>query len=99
MSAGAVATAPAIGDGGVEADALFATEGIFASGVLDGLADRGAHAGRLLGGDRSHRSALSRPARTVKRAFDLVGACLLLLLGAPVLLIVAAAIRLEGPGP
>jgi exopolysaccharide biosynthesis polyprenyl glycosylphosphotransferase len=37
--------------------------------------------------------------RLVKRCFDVVGASLLLLLTAPLLLALAAAVRLSGPGP
>jgi len=99
MSAGAVATAPAMGDGSVDADTLFATEGIFANAVLDSFVDRRVYAGRRVAADRPRHEGLSRSAHAVKRAFDLFGASLLLLLGAPLLLLIAAAIRIEGPGP
>jgi lipopolysaccharide/colanic/teichoic acid biosynthesis glycosyltransferase len=42
---------------------------------------------------------LSRRYRVGKRAFDLVGAAVLLVLAAPVLLLCVAAIRLDTPGP
>ncbi len=42
---------------------------------------------------------LSRSARILKRTLDLLGATLLLILGAPLLALAAAAIRLEGGGP
>ena len=102
MSPGAAAAAPVMSDGGVDAEGIFAMDGVFTGGVLEGLADRRGHghAGpRLRGGDRSRPRGLSAPARVLKRAFDLLGASLLLILGAPLLLIIAAAIRLEGPGP
>jgi len=100
MSAGATAAAPVMSDGSVDAEGRFAMEGVFTAGVLEGLADRrGYAASRSLGRDRSRRQGLSRPARVVKRTFDLLGASLLLIFGAPLLLLIAAAIRLEGPGP
>jgi lipopolysaccharide/colanic/teichoic acid biosynthesis glycosyltransferase len=87
-------------DGSVEAEGIFATDGVFAHGVLEGLADRRGYAGqRLLGGDRSRPRGLSRPARALKRTLDLLGASLLLIIGAPLLFLIALAIRLEGPGP
>jgi lipopolysaccharide/colanic/teichoic acid biosynthesis glycosyltransferase len=48
---------------------------------------------------RAEDVGLSRPARLLKRALDLLGATLLLILGAPLLALAAAAIRLEGAGP
>jgi lipopolysaccharide/colanic/teichoic acid biosynthesis glycosyltransferase len=45
------------------------------------------------------RFELTRSSRGVKRAMDLAGAALMLLLGAPLLALVAAAIRLESGGP
>ena len=100
MSAGAAAAAPVMSDGSVEAEGILATDGVFAAGVLDGLVDRRTYGGqRLLGGDRSRPRGLSRSARALKRTFDLLGASLLLILGAPLLLVIAVAIRLEGPGP
>jgi exopolysaccharide biosynthesis polyprenyl glycosylphosphotransferase len=53
--------------------------------------------GVTLLGVRHHQ--LSRSSRRLKRAFDLAGATLLLLATAPLLAIVALAIRLESPGP
>jgi lipopolysaccharide/colanic/teichoic acid biosynthesis glycosyltransferase len=101
MSASAAAAAPAMSDGSVvEAERIFAAEGMFVNGVLESLADRRGHAGqRPRTGDRSRPLGLSQPARLLKRAFDLLGASLLLILGAPLLLVIALAIRLEGPGP
>jgi lipopolysaccharide/colanic/teichoic acid biosynthesis glycosyltransferase len=100
MSAGATAAAQVMRDGSVEAEGIFATDGVFAHGVLEGLADRRGYAGqRLLGGDRSRPRGLSRPARALKRTLDLLGASLLLIIGAPLLFLIALAIRLEGPGP
>jgi lipopolysaccharide/colanic/teichoic acid biosynthesis glycosyltransferase len=93
MTPGAAAAAPVMSDGSVDAEGIFAMEGVLTGGVLEGLADR------LHAGDRSSPRGLSRPARMLKRTLDLLGASLLLILGAPLLLIIAAAIRLEGPGP
>ena len=45
------------------------------------------------------RFGLSRSSRTLKRSFDLVGSTLAVVLLAPLLLIIAVLIRLEGPGP
>jgi exopolysaccharide biosynthesis polyprenyl glycosylphosphotransferase len=45
------------------------------------------------------RYGLSRSSRKLKRALDLVGGSLLLLLLAPFMLVIAAAIKLESPGP
>jgi exopolysaccharide biosynthesis polyprenyl glycosylphosphotransferase len=50
----------------------------------------------LLGVRHTH---LSRSSRRLKRAFDLVGATLLLLATAPLLAVVAIAIKLDSPGP
>jgi lipopolysaccharide/colanic/teichoic acid biosynthesis glycosyltransferase len=47
---------------------------------------------------RSHMR-LSRSAHLAKRALDLLGATLLLILSAPLLALATVAIRLEGPGP
>ncbi len=44
-------------------------------------------------------SALTTPTRTVKRALDLVGATVGMVLLAPLLLIIAAAIKIDSPGP
>jgi lipopolysaccharide/colanic/teichoic acid biosynthesis glycosyltransferase len=100
MTPGAAAAAPVMSDGSVDAEGIFAMEGVFAGGVLEGLADRRGHTGlRIHEGDRSRPRGLSQPARALKRAFDLLGASLLLIVGTPVLLFIAAAIRLEGPGP
>jgi lipopolysaccharide/colanic/teichoic acid biosynthesis glycosyltransferase len=101
MSAGAAtAAASVVSDGGIDTEAIFAGEGIFANGVLESITDRRGHAARRLRrGERSHVQGLSRSACAVKRTFDLLGASLLLVLGTPLLLIVAAAIRLEGGGP
>jgi len=101
MSAGAAAAAPAMSDGSVvEAERIFATEGMFVNGVLESLADRRGHSEqRLRKGNRPRPLGLSQPARLLKRVFDLLGASLLLILGAPLLLVIAVAIRLEGPGP
>jgi len=44
-------------------------------------------------------SALSEPQRVFKRLFDMLGSALLLLLLSPVMLLIAAAIRLDSPGP
>lgn len=94
MSAGTATAAPALSDGTMDA------EGIFATGVLESLVDRRGYVGqRQLGDSRSHAGGLSGPARVLKRTFDLLGASLLIVLGAPLLLLIAAAIRLEGPGP
>lgn len=48
---------------------------------------------------RLTRPALSIAEIALKRAFDIVSAALILILTAPLLLIVAAAIRLDSPGP
>jgi exopolysaccharide biosynthesis polyprenyl glycosylphosphotransferase len=45
------------------------------------------------------RFGLSRPARHLKRAMDLAGALLALLAFAPIMVVIALAIRLESPGP
>ncbi|MEY2512741.1 MAG: hypothetical protein QOJ89_99 [bacterium] len=50
----------------------------------------------LLGVRHTH---LSRSSRRLKRAFDLAGATLLLIASAPLLAIVAIAIKLDSPGP
>jgi exopolysaccharide biosynthesis polyprenyl glycosylphosphotransferase len=50
----------------------------------------------LLGVRHSH---LSRSSRRLKRAFDLLGATLLLIASAPLLAIIAIAIKLDSPGP
>jgi exopolysaccharide biosynthesis polyprenyl glycosylphosphotransferase len=50
----------------------------------------------LLGVRHTH---LSRSSRRLKRAFDLVGATLLLIASAPLLAIIAIAIKLDSPGP
>jgi lipopolysaccharide/colanic/teichoic acid biosynthesis glycosyltransferase len=42
---------------------------------------------------------LSRSSKRLKRAFDLVGATLVLIVSAPVMAIIALAIRIESPGP
>jgi exopolysaccharide biosynthesis polyprenyl glycosylphosphotransferase len=44
-------------------------------------------------------SELSRSSLLLKRAFDVVGASVLLLLSAPLMIAMAAAIRLDSPGP
>jgi len=92
---GATATAPHVmPDGSVSADA------VFTNALLEALADRPAFAERhMLIGDRPQLRGLSGSARLLKRAFDLIGATLILLIGAPVLLVAAVAIRLEGAGP
>lgn len=48
--------------------------------------------------DASYRG-LSRSAAAVKRAFDLIGAVILLLATLPIMAIAALSVRLEGPGP
>lgn len=48
---------------------------------------------------RLARAPLTVRDRVVKRAFDIVGASLLLLFAAPLFLLIAAAIKLEGSGP
>jgi exopolysaccharide biosynthesis polyprenyl glycosylphosphotransferase len=48
---------------------------------------------------RLHPARLEFPALLMKRCFDLVIAAVVLLLCAPVMLLVAAAIRLDSPGP
>jgi lipopolysaccharide/colanic/teichoic acid biosynthesis glycosyltransferase len=99
MSAG-TAAAPVLSDVSVDADGIFSGEGNLASAVLESLADRRGHTGpRRLENCRADAGGLSRPASVLKRTFDLLGASVLLLLGAPLLLIIAVAIRLEGPGP
>jgi exopolysaccharide biosynthesis polyprenyl glycosylphosphotransferase len=45
------------------------------------------------------RFGLSRSSRAVKRAFDLAGVLLLLLAVAPLMVVIALLIRLDGPGP
>jgi lipopolysaccharide/colanic/teichoic acid biosynthesis glycosyltransferase len=50
-------------------------------------------------GEHHMHLRLSRSAQLVKRALDLLGATLILILGAPLLALAAAAIRFEGPGP
>jgi exopolysaccharide biosynthesis polyprenyl glycosylphosphotransferase len=45
------------------------------------------------------RFGLTRSSELIKRSFDLVGASLLLVLSAPLLLLVAVAIRIDSPGP
>jgi len=45
------------------------------------------------------RFGLSRSSQAIKRAFDLAGATLLLLLAAPLLLVITVAIRLDSAGP
>jgi exopolysaccharide biosynthesis polyprenyl glycosylphosphotransferase len=44
-------------------------------------------------------SALTYPQRALKRAFDIVGSALLLILFSPVMLLIAIAIKLDSPGP
>jgi lipopolysaccharide/colanic/teichoic acid biosynthesis glycosyltransferase len=76
------------------------SSGLFGSGLLGDLAERTATAdtqARPLGQRREHLR-LSRSARLLKRALDLLGATLILILGAPLLVLAAAAIRFEGPG-
>ncbi len=68
--------------------ALTAVGGCAVIDDLDGLA--------LLG---VPRLGLSPSSRAVKRAFDLVGASLALLLAAPLMVLIAAAIRLDSSGP
>lgn len=46
-----------------------------------------------------HEPALGLGARFAKRALDIVGACLLLVMTAPVFLAVALAVKLDSPGP
>jgi lipopolysaccharide/colanic/teichoic acid biosynthesis glycosyltransferase len=46
-----------------------------------------------------HRFGLSRSSQVVKRTMDVCGAALALVIAAPVMALVALAIRLEGPGP
>jgi exopolysaccharide biosynthesis polyprenyl glycosylphosphotransferase len=46
-----------------------------------------------------HEIAFSRGALTFKRAVDLAGAILLMILGAPIFGLIALAIRLDSPGP
>jgi lipopolysaccharide/colanic/teichoic acid biosynthesis glycosyltransferase len=100
MSPATAAAPQVMSDGSVEAEAIFATEGFFAKGVLEGLADRRRSAERhRFVGDQAHLGGLSLSARLLKRTFDLLGASLALVLGAPLLVLIALAIRLESPGP
>jgi exopolysaccharide biosynthesis polyprenyl glycosylphosphotransferase len=68
--------------------ALTAVGGCAVIDDLDGLA--------LLG---VPRLGLSASSRAIKRAFDLLGASLILLLAAPLMLVIALAIRVDSPGP
>ena len=71
-----------------------------AHGVLANLPDRRALAEpRACLGERAHLRGLSRFSRRLKRTFDLLGASVMLVLGAPLLALAAMTIRLEGPGP
>ena len=86
-------------------------EDAFARSLLEDLAERRTVAERhppydsqahLLLSRSAHLQAhlrLSRSAHLIKRTLDLLGATLLLILGAPLLAFAAVAIRLEGPGP
>lgn len=68
--------------------ALTAVGGCAVIDDLDGLA--------LLG---VPRLGLSPSSRAIKRAFDLVGASVALLMAAPLMLLIAIAIRIDSPGP
>jgi lipopolysaccharide/colanic/teichoic acid biosynthesis glycosyltransferase len=70
------------------------------TGAEVGLSSRaGADLSPKAGADVGLSVELSRSARLLKRALDLLGATLLLIFGAPLLALAAAAIRLEGGGP
>jgi lipopolysaccharide/colanic/teichoic acid biosynthesis glycosyltransferase len=89
------ATAPRVMAGG-----SVAADGLLASALLEDLADCGAVAeGRWLIDDPPLLGRTSRSARLLKRTFDLLGATLMIILCAPLLALVAVAIRLEGAGP
>jgi lipopolysaccharide/colanic/teichoic acid biosynthesis glycosyltransferase len=99
---GATARAPRVIAGGSAAAAgIFAEAGgIFGKAVLENLAGRRAFAERrVFIDDRPQLRGLSRSSRLLKRAFDLLAATVMLILGAPLLVLAALAIRLEGPGP
>lgn len=46
-----------------------------------------------------HPSVLSRSSRILKRAMDITGACVAIVISAPVILVACAAIRIDTPGP
>lgn len=90
----AIATTPE-----VSADEFAA--GIFAKGLLEEFAGREeiAETETRPPGEHHAHLRLSRSAHLVKRALDLFGASIILILSAPLLALAAAAIRFEGPGP
>ena len=49
--------------------------------------------------DLAERNETTRPSRTIKRAIDILGSALALVLLSPLLAIIAAAIKLSSPGP
>src|SRR5262245_50187805 len=49
--------------------------------------------------DLAERNETTRPSRTIKRAIDVLGSALALVLLSPLLAIIAAAIKLSSPGP
>jgi lipopolysaccharide/colanic/teichoic acid biosynthesis glycosyltransferase len=74
-------------------------EGIFARGLPEDLAELHTVGELRQPSDSQAHLRLSRSAHLIKRILDLIGATLLLILGAPLLALAAAAIRFEGPGP
>ncbi len=77
----------------------FATEASFANGFAGDLAEHHAVAEVHMLSDSQAHLGLSRSAHLIKRALDLLGATLMLIFGAPLLVLAAVAIRLEGSGP